>query len=143
MTSSFSPHPPKQRILTISSHFTKMPYSTQLTDVGNQLATTIYGAQSLVSIIGKAQNVQKPNLENTTIRVIMPCAKNPVEKQRNNCQAIPHHTKRKWSQFTFPCQCTKCYKPAIIDQTCIDVVNAITNMINHGISNGVVILYFD
>ena len=141
MTSSFSPHPPKQRILTISSHFTKMPYSTQLTDVGNQLAKTIYGAQSLVSIIGKAKNVQKPILENTTIRVIMPRAKSPAEKNDNSCRAIKDRTKRKWSQFTFPCQCTKCYNPAIIDQNCIDVVNAITNIINHGISKGVDIVF--
>lgn len=154
---------PKQKIITISSRFTKMPYSTRVTDVGNQLAKTLYGAQNMASIIGKARNVRTSNLKNTTIRVIMPRAKSPVEKQDKNCRAMKDRVKRKKAaktsknatqslispnfhqaylrMVTFPCSCTKCIKPDTIDQKCIDVVNAIKTMIKHGIHQDIDIVF--
>ena len=122
---------PKQKIITISSRFTKMPYSTQVTDVGNQLAKTLYGAQNMASIIEKARNVRTSNLKNTTIRVIMPRAKSPVEKQDNNCRAIKDYSKGK--------KAAKTNKKTT--RSLIDVVNAIKTMIKHGIQQDVDIVF--
>ena len=71
---STSPQPPKVETIIITSRFKKMPYPSQIIDIANQLAQTLYGAQNLTSILGRAQNIQKSKLRNKKIQVRMPIA---------------------------------------------------------------------
>ena len=146
MTST-SPQPPKVETIIISSRFKKMPYPTQIIDVANQLAQTLYGAQNLTSILGKAQNIQKSKLRNKKIQVRMPIAPTKalrsfsgVGKQYKKCRMRNDRANQKGST-TEACQCSKCRNESFIDEKTETALRSIKSMIKHAIKQNVDIVF--
>lgn len=143
MTSLQHPERPPQKI-TIKSRFVKMPYKIQITDIANQLAKHLYGAQSLNSIQGKPQNVLVSRLRNVTIKVVMPSLP-PPPKPDKVCRGRNDNSGKKGKKASTPCMCSKCSptygrnkdEQIIGDEKSIQVFKAVNNMIRHGVKKGV------
>ena len=148
--STISPPPrPHQKIL-IKSKFLKMPYTTQIIDVANQLAKHLYGAKNLASILGKPQNVLVSRLRNVKVHVVMPQLP-PAQKPDKTCR-IRRDKSGKMNvkgKISTPCTCSKCRPMAwrteqeqvLGDEKTIRAFNAVKNMIRHGIQKGVDIVF--
>ena len=148
MTST-SPQPPKVETIVITSRFKKMPYPTQVIDIANQLAQTLYGAQNLTSILGQAQNLQKSKLRNKKIQVRMPIATmdkslqsfSSIGKQDKKCRMRNDRAARKGSTASSPCQCSKCRNQSFIDEKTETALRSIKSMIKHAIKQNIDIVF--
>ena len=146
--SSTSPQPPKVETIIITSRFKKMPYPSQVIDIANQLAQTLYGAQNLTSILGQAQNIQKSKLRNKKIHVRMPIATmdkalqsfSSMGKQDKNCRMRNDRAARNGTADS-PCQCSKCRNQSFIDEKAETALRSIKSMIKHAINQNVDIVF--
>lgn len=146
---TISPPRAHQKIL-IKSKFAKMPYSTQIIDVANQLAKHLYGAQNVAGILGKSQSVLVSRVRNLTIKVVMPPLP-PDPKLDKICRIRKDNSGKKSAKGNIysQCNCSKC-RPALWrrhqeqllgDEKTIRVFNAVKIMIRHGIQKGVDIVF--
>lgn len=147
MTST-SPQPPKVETIVITSRFKKMPYPTQVIDVANQLAQTLYGKQNLTSILGQAQNLQKSKLRNKKIQVRMPIPHtkalqsfSSMGKQDKKCRMRNDRAARKGSTASSSCQCSKCRNQSFIDEKTETALRSIKSMIKHAIKHNIDIIF--
>ena len=145
---SSSPQPPKVETIIITSRFKKMPYPTQVIDVANQLAQTLYGKQNLTSILGQAQNLQKSKLRNKKIQVRMPIpdskalkSSSSMGKQDKKCRMRNDRATRKGATASSPCQCSKCRYESLIDEKTETALRSIKSMIKHAIKQNVDIIF--
>ena len=145
---SSSPQPPKVETIIITSRFKKMPYPTQVIDVANQLAQTLYGKQNLTSILGQAQNLQKSKLRNKKIQVRMPIpdskalkSSSSMGKQDKKCRMRNDRATRKGATASSPCQCSKCRYESFIDEKTETALRSIKSMIKHAIKQNVDIIF--
>ena len=148
--STMSPPPRPHKKILIKSKFVKMPYTTQIIDVGNQLAKHLYGAQNLASILGKSQNVLVSRLRNTKVHVVMPQLPSP-QKLDKICRIRKDKSGKKnvKGKILNPCTCSKCRPMAwrteqeqlLGDEKTIRAFNAVKSMIRHGIQKGVDIVF--
>ena len=141
-------HSERPKIITVKSKFVKMSYKIQFTDIANQLAKYLYGAQSLDSILGKSQNVIVSRLRNITIKVVMPSLPLPPKPDKT-CRVKKDNSGKKGKKISKHCMCSKCRSNygrnkneyIIGDEKSITVFRAIKSMICHGIKSGVNIVF--